>query len=162
MPPRKPLDEAAVIRGYKAGASVRALAAQHGVSYTLIHRRLVAAGVKTRRVGGVAGVRAPRAVQNAIVRDYVGGALMADIVATYGLSDVTVRKIVAAAGKPIRQQGAQQTLDRGVIRRLDGQGWPAVAIAMLMKASASHVRRILHDLYDAEDAAAEQELGLVA
>lgn len=161
MPPRKPLPEALLISQYMAGASVRALAACHGVSYTLIHRRLVATGVQTRSVGGLPGLRAPKQVQAVIVKAYERGDLMADIVAAYGLSDVTIRRIVLAAGKPLRSPGAQQILDYDVIKRLDEQGWPAVAIAILVGASASHVRRILHGMYDAEDAQQKQGLAQV-
>jgi transposase-like protein len=52
MQPRKHVDLDAAAAAYQAGASLREVAARHGVSYCTIYRRLIEAGVTLRSPGG--------------------------------------------------------------------------------------------------------------
>jgi transposase-like protein len=139
----KHLDMVAVSAAYKAGASVRALARQHGVSHTVIHRRLIKAGVEMRPVGGPKGMTVPEAVQEAVADAYEEGVPMAEIVAQFGVGDETVRRIADEAGIPRRTAGGQPRLDHDKIAELNGQGWPPTSIAILVGGAPRHVRFIL-------------------
>ncbi|SDH67311.1 hypothetical protein SAMN05421505_12028 [Sinosporangium album] len=153
MTARKPLDVPALAAAYTAGASIRALARRHGVSPVVIHRRLRGARVQMRPVGGPPGGKTPPKVRQDIADGYAAGTPMADLVARYRLSDQTIREIAAAAGVPLRLPGARKRLDRAAIVSLDGQGWPADAIAVMVGGSVHQVRKILREFFDRQPAA---------
>ncbi|MEU4703372.1 helix-turn-helix domain-containing protein [Nonomuraea dietziae] len=155
MPERKQIDMPAVVRAYQRGESVRTIAQDHGVSHTVIHRRLIKAGVERRPVGGVSGLDFPDEVLKEISDAYEQGELMADLVARYGICDETVRRIAEDAGVPRRSRGAQRRIDRDAVADLDAQGWPPDAIALLVDGSKAQVNKILRTLHE-ESALAEQ------
>ncbi|MET8006315.1 helix-turn-helix domain-containing protein [Nonomuraea glycinis] len=152
----KQVDVAAVVTAYQDGASVRALAKQHDVSHTVIHRRLIKAGVEMRPVGGPTGMTVPESVREAVADAYKDGVPMADIVAQFEVCDETVRRIADEAEIPRRTVGGQPRLDRDKIAELSGQGWPADAIAILVGGAPRHVRFILRQ--QARQAEAEQQV----
>ncbi|MGA4995815.1 helix-turn-helix domain-containing protein [Nonomuraea bangladeshensis] len=146
MPARKQLNVDALVKAYEAGASVRALAAHAGVSHAAIHRTLKGR-TKMRPVGGRTGSQLiPQETRDKIAAAYEADTPMADIIATFGVCDETVRRIADEAEIPRRPVGGQQRLDRDQIAELGRQDWPAEAIAVLVGASPSRVRTILREL----------------
>ncbi|MEV0996886.1 hypothetical protein [Nonomuraea sp. NPDC050202] len=138
----------ALVKAYEAGASVRSMAAQFGVSHAAIHRKLKGR-VTMRPVGGRTGTQLiPQEKRDKIAEAYAGDAAMADIMAEFGVCDETVRRIADEAGIPRRPVGGQQRLDHAQIVELDSQEWPPEAIAVLTGASPSRVRAILRELRD--------------
>ncbi|MFI6536641.1 helix-turn-helix domain-containing protein [Nonomuraea sp. NPDC050547] len=139
---RRRLQPQALADAYRAGASVRELAQQHGVSHTTIHRRLKG-WVVMRKVGGPVGFQSPQEVQEAVAAAYANDVPMADIVDQFGVCDETVRRIAEAAGIPRRKPGGRTRLDHVQIADLADLGWPPDAIAELVQSSPSYIRSIL-------------------
>lgn len=149
----------ALVEAYSAGASIRALARQHGVSHAAIHRRL-RGRVAMRPVGGRSGGNfIPQEVRDAVAGAYARNMPMADIIAQFGVCDETVRRFADEAGIPRRPVGGRTRLDAGMIATLAGQGWPPEAIAVLLGCRPSRVRKILADLAQDGDAATAEPDG---
>ncbi|MEU6712933.1 hypothetical protein ABZ897_15745 [Nonomuraea sp. NPDC046802] len=156
MPTRKQLNGDALAAAYEAGASVRSLAAQNGVSHTAIHRKLKGR-VTMRPVGGRAGSSLiPQEKRDKIAEAYASNVSMADIMTEFDVCDETVRRIADEAGIPRRPVGGRQRLDHAQIAELSSQEWPPEAIAVLVGGSPSHIRKVLRELAD-EDPAGEAE-----
>lgn len=159
MPVRKHIDVPAIVAAYQAGATLRELAAEHRVSHNMIRCRLIRAGVKLRPTSQI---HLPAQTQQAIVDAYVGGAMMTDIMAEHGVLHQTIRRVVLAAGEPLRPPGGQVLINYEVIRRLERKGWPVAAVAILTDVSESWVRKIVQAGYQAEDLLEEKEQELAA
>ncbi len=84
---------------YKAGATVRQLAAKFGVHRATVGKHLEARGVDTRQP-----LLSPEAVKEA-AGQYQAGAILEDLATRYHVSDTTIRRYLLLGGVKLRPRG---------------------------------------------------------
>lgn len=93
---------AQIAAGYRAGRSMRALAAEYGISRGRVQRLLHEAEVPTHP-NAPAVAEALRRYGPDIARRYEhDGASQRDLACAYGLSTMTIRRALQARGTPLR------------------------------------------------------------
>ncbi|WP_433357760.1 helix-turn-helix domain-containing protein (plasmid) [Microtetraspora malaysiensis] len=129
-----------IARLYRSGRSIRQIAAVDGRSHGSIHRILRRERVRVRAAA------IPRRVRAAVAAAYAGGETVARICARFRVAPDSVRRIAEEYGVPLRASGARRWVDRDLIARLAGEGWPPPAVALLTGYSPRHVRRVIGQL----------------
>jgi DNA-binding transcriptional ArsR family regulator len=88
-----------LVAQYKAGATVRQLAAKFGVHRATVGKHLEARGVDTRQL-----LLSPEAVKEA-VGQYQAGAVLEDLAMRYHVSDTTIRRYLLLNDVKLRPRG---------------------------------------------------------
>jgi transposase len=140
------VDPAVAARMYvEQEMSTREIGEKLGVSHATVHRALERAKVTLRPRGSTASLL-PDERRAQIRQAYVDGMPIEDMRRELRVSDKTVKRLAEEEGLEPRERGMPRRIDWDQVERLHGQGWPADAIALLVGAGISHVRRILRDL----------------
>lgn len=97
-------------KAYAKGATLGALAEEHGTSAGRVRLILLERGVALRPRGG--NTRKPDAARleraKAITKEYAAGASLSELAATHGISSSTARGLVLAAGGALRGRGGSK------------------------------------------------------
>ncbi|MGW0486171.1 helix-turn-helix domain-containing protein [Nonomuraea sp. NPDC003214] len=128
---------------YTGGRSIRDLAAAHGCSQKTVFDMLVEAGV-VRRPDAGRSQPLPEDKRQQLVAAYRAGVAIAEIVAQFGVSDVTARRIAADAGLPRRRPASRRRLNYRRIRSMAARGKSPAAIAAAVGSSPAYIRALLN------------------
>ena len=97
-------------KAYAKGASIAALAEDTGTSAGRVRLILLERGVVLRSRGG--NTRKPDPARaghaKAVAKEYAGGASLAQLGATHGVSATTARNLVLAGGGELRARGGRK------------------------------------------------------
>ncbi len=100
----------ALEKAYAGGTSIADLATEHGTSAGRVRLVLLERGVTLRKRGG--NTRKPDPAREAhaktLAKEYTGGASLAELGTTHGVSATTARNLVLAGGATLRGRGGRK------------------------------------------------------
>ncbi|WP_043636808.1 helix-turn-helix domain-containing protein [Nonomuraea candida] len=139
---RRPLNVEKAAALYRAGHTLKEVAAKTGYSRSRVHVLLVQAGVPMRTVKDPRASRITPAKRRQILQAWRAGRSHAQIMAQVRTSSATIHKVVSEAGLDPRRP--TRKYDHKLMKKLRAQGWTFSAIAADLGTTPQYVWTVVN------------------